>query len=223
MMPRNSRSYLETQVLTSPPQKLQLILIEAAIRFAKKAVVLREQGDENAACELIGRAQKIVSEIIGSLNQETDPELVGQIAAIYVFIARSLSQANLPENSNQLVDAIRILEEERTTWRMVCEKMALEGSGQNEAAVLHQQTQEPKTRYDDVDLVAMHATAGNATLPEENPLSMPSATYGPSHFFNSRGSHQSISGISGASKLAGPNKPPSESTVEPTAGFSIDA
>ena len=171
MMPQNSHSYLETQVLTSPPQKLQLILIEAAIRFAKKAEMLRTQGgDEAEACVAIGRAQKIVSEIISGLNQEVDPELVGQIASIYIFISQALVKANLPENSQQLADAIRILEEERITWRLVCEKLAAESADQNEAAMLHQQTREVEAT--ETDSVVMNATAGNANVTNTGPLSM---------------------------------------------------
>lgn len=212
MMPSNANSYLETQVLTSPPQKLQLILIEAAIRFAKKAEALRNQGEEVAACEAIGRSQKIVSEIIGGLNQEVDPKLVGQIASIYIFISQSLSQANLPENAQQLADAIRILEEERTTWQLVCKKISAEGAQQNEAAVLHQRS--PQDKIIDVS-VSVNATAGNASVPKGNFLS-------PTPLFNPVGS--SVAGISGPSKLTGPTKLPSETTVEqPTSGFSIDA
>lgn len=157
----NPNSYLETQVLTSPPQKLQLILIEAAIRFTKKAQFLREDGDEAGACEAIERAQKIVAEIIGGLNQEIDLELVGQIASIYIFISRTLSQAHLPENNLQLADAIRVLEEERTTWKLVCEKIATEGADQNQAAILHQQLQKKETSK--VDMINVNATAGHAT------------------------------------------------------------
>lgn len=156
----DSSSYLETQVLTSPPQKLQLILIEAAIRFTKKAQFCREDGDEAGACEAIERAQKIVSEIIGGLNQEVDPELVGQIVSIYIFISRTLSQAHLPENNQQLGDAIRVLEEERTTWQLVCKKIVAEGADQNQAAALHQQLQEKELPK--VDTIDVNATAGNA-------------------------------------------------------------
>ena len=221
MMPQNSHSYLETQVLTSPPQKLQLILIEAAIRFAKKAEMLRTQGgDEAEACVAIGRAQKIVSEIISGLNQEVDPELVGQIASIYIFISQALVKANLPENSQQLADAIRILEEERITWRLVCEKLAAESADQNEAAMLHQQTREVEAT--ETDSVVMNATAGNANVTNTGPLSMSPATYSPTPFFNLGGS--SITGVSGPSKLSGPTKQPNETTAEtPTSGFSIDA
>ena len=221
MMPQNSHSYLETQVLTSPPQKLQLILIEAAIRFAKKAEMLRTQGgDEAEACVAIGRAQKIVSEIISGLNQEVDPELVGQIASIYIFISQALVKANLPENSQQLADAIRILEEERITWRLVCEKLAAESADQNEAAMLHQQTREVEAT--ETDSVVMNATAGNANVTNTSPLSMSPATYSPTPFFNLGGS--SITGVSGPSKLSGPTKQPTETTAEtPTSGFSIDA
>lgn len=213
MIPRNSHSYLETQVLTSPPQKLQLILIEAALRFAKKAELLREDGEEEVhASEAIGRAQKIVSEIIGGLNAEVDPELVGNIAAIYIFISRSLSQAYSPENKKALADAIRILEQERITWRMVCEKIAVESSDQNEAAVLHHQSHEKRTF--DIDSLEMHSTAGSATMHDEN-LFSPS----PSSAFP-LGSNSSFSATG---NLAGPKGLSKSHTEESPTGFSIDA
>ena len=40
-------NYLETEVMTAPPQKLQLMLVEAAIRSAERARAMwREEDDE---------------------------------------------------------------------------------------------------------------------------------------------------------------------------------
>ncbi|MGD9127781.1 MAG: flagellar protein FliS [Planctomycetia bacterium] len=221
MMSQNSNSYLEAQVHTATPQKLQLILIEAAIRFAKKAQVHREQGDEAATCEAIGRAHRIVTEIIAGLRPDVDQELVGKVAPIYVFVARSLSDASLPENNQLLADAIRILEEERTTWKMVCEQMTTENGGQhNDAAILDQRCEEKKIVNADIDSFAIHATAGDANPPAGNPMTAPMATYAPSPFFSAGVSR----GVSGPSTLSGPKKTPSETVSEPdSGGFSIDA
>ena len=219
-MPQKPNSYLEAQVKTATPQKLQLILIEAAIRFVKKAQMHREQKDEAAACEAIGRAHKIVTEIIGGLRPEVDPELVGRVAPIYVFVARSLSQAFSPENPRKLDDAIRVLEEEQTTWKLVCEQIANESAGQNEAAVLDQRVDGTEPTIDDIDSIAIHATAGSADRPVGTPLSPSMATYAPVTYSPAGNSY----GISASSHLSGPKKTPPEKTAEPiSGGFSIDA
>ena len=218
-MPQKTNSYLEAQVKTATPQKLQLILIEAAIRFVKKAQMHREQEDEAAACEAIGRAHKIVTEIIGGLRPEVDPELVGRVAPIYVFVARSLAQAFSPENHRKLDDAIRVLEEEQTTWKLVCEQIAAESAGQNDAAVLDQRANQNETA-NDIDSIAIHATAGNAAHPVGTPLSPSMATYAPVTY--SPAGHNY--GISAPSHLSGPKMMSTEKTTEPiTGGFSIDA
>ena len=55
-MDSNARdTYLETQVKTATPQKLQLMLVEGAIRFAHQAIHHWEQQDEPAACESLIR------------------------------------------------------------------------------------------------------------------------------------------------------------------------
>lgn len=116
-------SYLVTEVMTAAPQKLQLMLIDAAIRWAEKARRLwREQNDEQASEALI-RAQEIVGQMLGSLNPEPAPELVRKVAAVYLFIFRSFMEANLRRDEGKLDDALRVLRTERETWRQVCEKL----------------------------------------------------------------------------------------------------
>ena len=56
--------YLVTEVLTAPAQKLQLMLIEAALRFAAKAKKHWRAEEYAESGEAILRAQEIVSEIL---------------------------------------------------------------------------------------------------------------------------------------------------------------
>ncbi len=116
-------SYLVTEVITAAPQKLQLMLIDAAIRAAEKARRLwREQKDEQA-CEALIRAQEIVGQILGSLNHEPAPDLVRKVAAVYLFIFRSLMEAGFQRDERKLDDALKVLRAERETWRQVCERL----------------------------------------------------------------------------------------------------
>ena len=115
-------NYLSTEVLTATPQKLHLMLVEAAIRFTQRGRLLWQTGEDAAACESLVRAQNIVSQLMAGLNYESDCEVVPRLAGVYQFVFRTLLDANLRRNEQKIDDAIRVLEVERETWRQVCEK-----------------------------------------------------------------------------------------------------
>ena len=119
-------SYIETEVMTASPQKLQLMMIEAAIRFARRAKVHWEDGKDEEACEVLIRAQQVMSELLGGLNREASPQLVGKIASVYVFVFRNLMEAALERDVEKVDGAIKVLEAEQETWRQVCQKLAAE-------------------------------------------------------------------------------------------------
>ncbi len=117
-------SYLTAEILTAPPQKLHLLLIEGAIRFAEKSRQHRRAGEREAACETLILAQEIVAQILAGLNRDAAPALVGKIASIYLFVHRSLVEAGIAPDETKLDGALRALEAERTTWRQLCGKLA---------------------------------------------------------------------------------------------------
>ncbi len=113
-------SYLVTEVTTATPQKLQLMLVEAALRFAHQAREHWAASREAEAAEALSRSQQIVTQVISALNPEPHPELVRQVAAIYLFVFRALLAAQLEHDEIKLAEAVSVLEIERDTWRQVC-------------------------------------------------------------------------------------------------------
>ena len=114
--------YLETQILTAPPQKLHLMLIEAAIRSAERAKRHLEAEQFAEACETLIHAQQIVTEMLGGMNRDADAPLTRKVAAVYLFVFRSLAEANLHRDPRKLDDALRVLQVERETWQQLCAK-----------------------------------------------------------------------------------------------------
>lgn len=115
-------SYLATEVLTAPPQKLHLLLVEAAIRACEKARSFWHQKKDAEATEALIRAQEIMSELVAGLNRQAEPQLVRQVASLYLFIYRNLLEAGFLRDEKKLDDALRVLREERTTWQLVCQR-----------------------------------------------------------------------------------------------------
>ncbi len=122
-MPASARNhYLETEVLTATPQKLHLLLIEAAMRFAERARRHWRDGNREKAFENLILAQKAVTQMLHGLNLQTPSPLVQEVASVYNFIFRTLVNANRRHDERKLDDAMRVLSVERETWRLVCQQ-----------------------------------------------------------------------------------------------------
>jgi len=134
MQPSAPDSYLETEILTATPQKRQLLLLDGAIRFIERARH-HLRTDQNAEfCECLIRAQRIVTELIASLDHAVAPKLTGKVASLYVFVFRALVDANLTRDETKLDDAVRVLQPQREAWEGVCRKLGATAPLENEAA-----------------------------------------------------------------------------------------
>lgn len=117
-----SNFYLETQVLTATPQKLRLMLIEGAIRKARNTLACWEEEQYEAAFESLVRCREIVSELLGG-NQDDSIPVARQMAAIYLFLFRTLIEAQFERSAEKVASVLRVLEVEQETWRQLCEQM----------------------------------------------------------------------------------------------------
>ena len=115
--------YLATEVMTAAPQKLQLMLIEAAIRFGERARGYWAMHRDEEAGEALSRCQEIVAELIGGLNFQDSSPLVRRVAGVYLFIYRALIMAHTRRDEAKLSEALSVLAVESETWRQVCNKL----------------------------------------------------------------------------------------------------
>jgi flagellar protein FliS len=122
-MPASARNhYLETEVLTASPQKLHLLLIEAAMRFVERARRHWRDGNREKAFQSLILAQDAVTKMLKGLNLQDPSPLVQQITSVYNFIFRTLVDANRRHDERKLDEALRVLSIERETWRLVCQQ-----------------------------------------------------------------------------------------------------
>jgi flagellar protein FliS len=121
-MEHSSQQYLESQVMTATPQKLRLLLIEGAIRYAHQTLELWEVGQQEQAIMALIRCRAIVGELLSGIQIEQS-DLTRKVAAVYLYLFRSLTEAQLKRDQQRVQDTINVLEVERETWRLVCEQM----------------------------------------------------------------------------------------------------
>jgi flagellar secretion chaperone FliS len=114
--------YLETQVTTATPQRLRLMLIEAAIRWAHVTVEHWRLGRQAEAFEPLIRCREIISELMSGVQQDASP-LSNQVLGLYSFLFNALTAAQNSRSITSVEEVIGILEEERQTWSLVCEQL----------------------------------------------------------------------------------------------------
>jgi flagellar secretion chaperone FliS len=132
-----NETYLVTEVTTATPQKLQLMLINAIIQAVHKAQKYWLNQDRKEARKHLGRAKDILYDIFNGFDFKANSELVNKVAAVYLFIYRTLTYADIDDDLNKLEEALRILEIERDTWQKVCKLQALSESAQSKAKTGH--------------------------------------------------------------------------------------
>ena len=120
--------YLETQILTSPPARLHLLVVEGSLRFARRAGQALRVRDFETAHDSLNRARDCVNELLTGLNPDTQPELMDQLKALFLFVHRNLVAADLQRDPTAVDNAIRILEIHRDTWQELLDKLSGEAA-----------------------------------------------------------------------------------------------
>jgi len=112
------KRYREIEIQTSSPAKLILLLYDEAIKsltLAKKEI---EKNNIEKTHELLLKAQKIIRELMCSLDLET-----GKIATewykLYEYIYQRLVQANFEKNIEILKEILELLRPLREAWAKI--------------------------------------------------------------------------------------------------------
>ncbi|MFN3152853.1 flagellar protein FliS [Bremerella sp.] len=155
--------YLETEVLTATPQKLQLMMINGAIRFAYQAQQLSEQQEKEEAWERLMRCREIVAQILCSIKDDGS-ELVRSVAGIYFFLFQELTELHAKDEYDRLNGVLKVLNEERETWEELCRQMP-------EAPERPSDSEREITSSDAEELMESHDETTNTAPDEQRPPS----------------------------------------------------
>jgi flagellar protein FliS len=116
-------AYLESQASTASPQRLHLMVVEAAIRFARKGEAALAGKNYEAAYFALDRSRSCVGELLGGINADPNPELAERLKALFVFAHASLTRADVERDQKHVCDALAVLERHRQTWLELMESL----------------------------------------------------------------------------------------------------
>jgi flagellar protein FliS len=144
--------YLSSQVFTATPERLHLMLIDGAIRFARQLRDALVAGDAEAATNVGERCRNVISEMLLCVQRDGN-EAAKRVRSIYAFLLREVAEAQLRRDSGRIEGVLAVLAIERDTWAEVCE------------------TAGPREFHRDVS----HPAA--ATMPSLEPPALPSESF----------------------------------------------
>ncbi len=104
-----SRAYARASQETASPERLMVMLFEAALRHMRHATTLLEAKKPVEALPLITKSSDIVVELAETLNPKFAPELVQMLGDLYLFVAQRLARASAFHDLSALREAERAL------------------------------------------------------------------------------------------------------------------
>jgi flagellar protein FliS len=118
-----ANAYLETQVLTATPERLHLMVTDAAIRFARQALAAIENKDIEVAFQALIRSRECVGSMLSGIATDPNPELADRLRGLFIFVQQNLARADLLRDPQLVRDALSILETHRATWLALMDQL----------------------------------------------------------------------------------------------------
>ncbi|GEN87157.1 flagellar export chaperone FliS [Oceanobacillus sojae] len=111
------QTYQNNSVNTASGGELTLMLYNGCIKFIKQAMKDVDNKDFAAKNTNIQKAQKIVNELMVTLDMKLD--ISHQILPLYDYMHNLLTEANIKNDIEKLKEALGYAEEFRDVWKQV--------------------------------------------------------------------------------------------------------
>jgi len=119
---RAANAYMQTQVTTTTPGHLVVMLYSGAITFLEQAKQHMEARNYAKKGILISQALDIIAELDGSLNVEKGGEIAKNLHQLYTYCNTRLLMANLKMDTAIVDEVIGILSQFRSAFDEISQK-----------------------------------------------------------------------------------------------------
>jgi flagellar protein FliS len=113
--------YKNNSVNFASKEQLLLMLVDGAVKYAKRAEMAIEKNDIKLAHESLIRTQDIFVELMSTLNRGAG-EWAEQLFKVYQFINNELVKVNIKKDINLLREILPLIQEVRDIWYQAYEK-----------------------------------------------------------------------------------------------------
>lgn len=136
MMNKNMQQYQTNQINTASPERILLMLYDGAIRFTRQAIEGVENNDASLRRYGVSKAIAIITEFSNSLDHNIGGQIAEDLDALYDFMIREMTAANLKNESDKLRAVEKLLVDLRQTWGEAVDISKKEAAGKPQAEQL---------------------------------------------------------------------------------------
>lgn len=113
------RTGVAASVTEADPHKLIALLFDGACQRIRLAQASLAQGDQARKGKAIGETCAIVGHLNGSLDHEAGGEIAANLSALYDYLLRRLTDANLHNDPAILQECLNLVEEIGSAWNAI--------------------------------------------------------------------------------------------------------
>lgn len=111
--------YINNEIMTASRTKLVVMLYDGAIRNLKIAKGAIDEKNIEKTNNSIIKAQKILSELMSTLNFEEGGEIAENLMALYRYMYQRTIRANIDKDPDILDEVIGHLEKIKEAWNRI--------------------------------------------------------------------------------------------------------
>jgi len=124
MVPHGYTTYSRTDIQTSDPRAVVVLLYEGAIRFLNQGIDAAQRNERMEMSEYIQKAQKIVAYLNTSLDYSAGGEIAMNLGRLYNYMRDRLSEANLHCDRAKMEEVIDLFKPLLEAWREIAKDPA---------------------------------------------------------------------------------------------------
>ena len=113
-------AYQQGQVSSADPVRIVVLLYEGAIRFIAQAQARWQEPAARGTA--LGRAHRIISELLASLDHERGGEISLNLDRLYHYSLDAITRANLEADARPLDSVVKVLKELLSGWQSIEEQ-----------------------------------------------------------------------------------------------------
>lgn len=110
------QEYRKGAVNGASPVQLVIMLYDGALRFMEAGKAAMNNGDLEKQNHSLQRAQRIIMELMSSLDMERGGEISTNLLALYTFVIEQLVKANIEDVTSPIDHAMHTMSELRESW-----------------------------------------------------------------------------------------------------------
>ncbi len=113
---KGAQAYRQNAVIGASPVQLVIMLYDGALRFMEEGKIAMSIKDHETKNFKLQRAQKIVMELISTLDIRNGGEIATNLLSLYTFTINEIVEGNIYDKPERIDNALKTMTELRDSW-----------------------------------------------------------------------------------------------------------